>query len=195
MLDHLIEKYHANSDLLKFSHRDKVLINNVEEFVLKVLEKFENVRLLIRNPDAVCSGKALAVTEILVEHGDEILTLFSLSENLCEELYRYNIDLDPKKPMLSAVCYLRNQFVDHPSIACVISTTPGIVERQVYEVTRSPKRDSNPLMSQSAQIRFDFNDALKAVLQPITKSSAPLERAFRTARKHFIQPRVENNFL
>ncbi|MET3600712.1 nucleoside-diphosphate kinase [Martelella mangrovi] len=165
-MDHFIEKYRANSDLLKFRRRDEVLTNIIESFGLEVLKAFENVQLLILKPDAVCSGKALGITEFLVEHGVEVLgawPLFSLSEHHYEELYRYNIDLDHKKPMVGAVWHLRNQFVDHPSIACLITTTPGIAERQVYEVTRSLKGDSTPLMSQSGQIRFDFNGASKAM--------------------------------
>jgi len=164
--DEFVERFEEQSDLLKFRRRAEVIDDLLSAFGPEMVRRFENTQLVIFKPDAVCSHKALEIAEFMNLHGCSFLEcwpVFSFSEHQYEELYRYNIDLDHKSPMVGKIWSLRSQFVGNPCIVCLVTVDADTTATSIFNLTKLLKGNSTPYFASPGQIRYVFNGSSKAL--------------------------------
>jgi nucleoside diphosphate kinase len=172
----VLASYGSLSELLRFhtrdpvhrctAHRDGVLTRILAGFSPAHLEVLRTAEFVIFKPDAVASGKVMAILDRLASAGIGLLwarPLFGFNEHHYEELYRYNIDLDHPKTMVGSLWLQHQPFARHTAVAALIGSVDRARYGDVYLELKRLKGESTPYLSRPGQIRFDLNGSSKTL--------------------------------
>lgn len=159
-------KYGAVSEFLRFRNGAPLITRVLEGFLPHQLAPMREAQFVIFKPDAVASGKVLAILDRLASLGIGLLwfkPLFRFDEHQYEELYRYNIDLDHPKCMVGSLWSLRQPFALNTAIGALIGPVePGRVA-DLYVETKRLKGESTPYLARPGQLRYDLNGSSKTL--------------------------------